>query len=153
MEGLERFKERWRSYPNLRTAMGRELATLYYREPWWAEWWAATFIIIWAVWNLTFAKDFADTNIYAPIPQMSAPYVWQSIGLLTGLAQATFLLIDVRKLRRLSCCIASWWWANIFLLVIVWDWRSPGLPLYVLPIAINLFSIARLRSKSVRLIG
>lgn len=141
---MKAFRERIASYPKGGIIAG-EWHAMMRREPWWAEVFAALFTLAWCVWSATVAIEFAHRRMFHAMADMAPDWVWQSSGVAIGLAQLACLTINRRSYRRAACGVAAWWWICILGLVLWADYPAPSIPLYAMPMVINLFSIARLR--------
>ena len=119
-------------------------ATIFRREPWWAEFWSAMTAVMWS--SLSFASMGALQ--YWPsmrvLTELGGDRFWHVAGVGMGAMQFLFLLCDQRWLRWGAAIGMCWFWGVLTLGVWVATPWAPAVAIYAGWCGINLFSILRL---------
>lgn len=117
-----------------------------HREPWWAEVWAATAAVAWSCWGWWFTAGIQYSPAFQMLVDFMGQQVWYATGILFGLTQLLSLRHDLPGLRWWMAALMSWWWLFIALAVAQGSSEPrPGVVLYLVFAAVNLYSMARLR--------
>jgi hypothetical protein len=116
------------------------------QEPWWAEMWAAAAAVMWGAWAWLLSEGIDGSDAFRLVIGLADPGFWYASGVFMGLLQIAALRHDHARLRWWCCVVMSWWWLFLAMAVAQADpIPRPGLSLYIIMAAINLYSLARLR--------
>lgn len=116
------------------------------REPWWAEFWAASAAIIWVIWSIAFTAGIVEIPTYRIITNVVPESIWYAAGFAGGVAQIYSLRKNLLKTRWWLCMFMAAWWGFLFIAVIMLSQPTPGLCFYLIFSAINDYSVYRLRT-------
>lgn len=130
--------------PGISTVLLRNVALIFKREPWWAEFWSAMTALSWAglsYWSVEALREWPSMRI---LTEIGSDEFWHFTGFVLGLAQLLFLLSDRRWLRWGAAVALCWFWAVLTIGVWVAVPWAPGVAVYAGWCGINVFSILRL---------
>jgi hypothetical protein len=120
------------------------LISIFRREPWWAEFWSASFAIGWAaVFFCTKADTFGQSALWF-LSRAHGGAGWACYSLFAGLAQMTFLLWNRRLLRWCAAIVMGWFPWMIALSLALEPQITPSIAVYGGWAGINTFSVLRL---------
>ena len=122
---------------------------LLYREPWWAEFWAALGALIWSMWTRAgnYGIGLGDRPAWSQATRLMGEDWWQLVALLLGGIQIAVVLTDHRRGRRLLACAGVFFWSCLMGFLWQVDRYAPSLALYVVMFGINGYSLLRLRDE------
>lgn len=114
------------------------------REPWWAELWSAIAVIAWTVAsnNSTHLTYYHPANVQLEL--IRSKLFWEASGIAIGIFQLISVVNDKIIYRWTAALIVSWWWMFLVVAILKNDVNPPGLTLYFVFVAINLFSMIKL---------
>ena len=110
------------------------LKQIWLREPWWAEVWSAYVAITWALLAI-FVSPVDEWAVFIPLTEVAPIAVWQTVVLLSGVAQMTFLVYNWRPGRWVCAFMLSIFYFFISLSFLT----SPPLGLAI-PLATSAYS-------------
>lgn len=116
----------------------------FYREPWWAEFWAAMGAILWAGWALGFPDREAEITAFRVVQEVAPWYTWMIIALIGGAGQLIAILIDHKTFRRVFAFVMGWFWTFLVLSLVQTVPITPSTALYMMAAGMNYVSVWRM---------
>ena len=122
----------------------RGCRAVFWREPWWAEFWSAATALAWSYLSYVSRLDLAQWPSMQVLTDVADGRAWHAIAMGLGVAQLLFLLLDQRWMRWGIAIAMCWFWGVLTLGVWAATPWAPGVAVYAGWCGTNVFSILRL---------
>lgn len=117
--------------------------TLLRREHWWAEFYSALVVMLWAIQNWMLPQDLSAVSSFKFIVSVGPDRFWEGAAISVGLIQLSALMCDWRMARLCAAFFTCWFYCFLQFGIMQANHESQLLPFIAGYVGINLFAIIR----------